>query len=132
MPKGGGCCAKLSVAGTANAWEAADQWLRAKGWDWGVNSGDLLQASESIKCALALIQEGQLAEGPVELEIGYDEIDMVLELSYRGAPAPQPQPVASGEKMALARDLLAAWHCVLLEPLTPKTGKANCRIRLVF
>ncbi len=128
--------AKLSVAGTAGSWEAADQWLLAEGRDWGVNSGDLLQASESIKCAVALIQEAQLAEGPVELEISYDEVDLVLELSYRGnpvqAPAPQQQPVASGEETPLARDLLAAWHCVPLEPLAPKTGEANCRIRLVF
>ena len=72
-----------------------------------MNSGDLLQASESIKCAVALIQEAQLAEGPVELEISYDEVDLVLELSYRGnpvqAPAPQQQPVASGEETPLAR-----------------------------
>jgi hypothetical protein len=107
--------ARLSVAGTANSWEAADQWLRARGQDWGVSSGDLLQASGSIKETLTLIQEGQLAEGPVEIEISYDEVDLVLELGYRGSPvqavAPEQQPAAASGKESLARDLLAAWRC---------------------
>jgi NCS2 family nucleobase:cation symporter-2 len=128
--------AKLSVAGTASSWEVADQWLRRQGQDWGVTPEDLLQASESIKEALTLIQEGQLAEGPVDIEISYDEIDLVLELGYRGSlvqvPTPKQLPVDFGEKMPFARGLLAAWHCVPPNPLTQKTREAHCHIRLVF
>ncbi len=128
--------AKLSVAGTASSWEAADQWLRRQGQDWGVTPEDLLQASESIKEALTLIQEGQMAEGPVDIEISYDDIDLVLELGYRGSlvqvPTPKQLPLDFGEKMPFAQGLLAAWHCVPPNPLTQKTREAHCHIRLVF
>ncbi|MGB8992962.1 MAG: solute carrier family 23 protein [Desulfobaccales bacterium] len=128
--------AKLAVAGAASSWEAADQWLRRQGQDWGVAPEDLLRASESLKTALTLMQAGQLAEGPVDITIGYDELDLVLELSYHGSlvrvPTPQPLPVDFGEKMPFAGGLLAAWHCVPPDPLTQKTQEAHCHIRLVF
>ena len=110
--------------------------MRRQGQDWGVGPEDLLRASESIKAALTLMQAGQLAEGPVDIEISYDELDLVLELSYHGSlvqvPAPQPLPVDFGEKMPFAGGLLAAWHCVPFDPLTQKTQGAHCHIRLVF
>jgi xanthine permease XanP len=128
--------ARLSVAAAASSWEAADQWLRRQGQDWGVGPEDLLRASQSIKAALTLIETGQLAAGPVDIKIGYDELDLVLELSYQDSlvqvPTPPPLPVDFGEQMPFARGLLAAWHCVPPDPLTHKTQGAHCHIRLVF
>jgi hypothetical protein len=72
----------------------------------------------------------------VDIEISYDEIDLVLELGYQGSPVllPTPKllPVDFGEKMPFTHGLVAPWHCAPPNPLTQKTGEAHCQIRLVF
>jgi NCS2 family nucleobase:cation symporter-2 len=128
--------ATLAAPALASSWEEADQWLRHHGRDWSVSAEDLLRASETIKEALTLIENGHLADGPVDIQISYDEIDFVLDLAYHGSlvdlPPIKALPEDFGEKMPFARGLVEAWRCVPLAPMTQKSQGAHCHIRLTF
>jgi xanthine permease XanP len=128
--------ARLAIAPEAGSWEEADRWLTGQGRDWGVTADDLLRASEAVKEALTLIQEGRLAAEPIEIRISYDEMDFILELAYHGSlvtlPPPKELPEYYGEKMPFVRGLVGAWRCVPLDPVTEESRGASCRIRLTF
>jgi xanthine permease XanP len=128
--------ATLAVPALASSWEEADRWLRQQGRDWSVSGEDLLRASETIAAALGLIEKGHLADGPVDIRISYDEIDLVLDLAYHGSLVDLPPQTAFpedyGEKMPFARGLVGAWRCVPLTPVAQKSEGASCHIRLTF
>jgi xanthine permease XanP len=128
--------AQLSVAPKAASWESLDEWLRRQGQDWGVSPEDLLRASEAVREAFSLIEEGRLTEDPVVVKITFDEMDFVLDLSYHGGPVdlppPRELPADYGEKMPFVRGLVGAWRCVPLKPITQEDHGASCRIRLTF
>ena len=82
------------------------------------------------------MENGHLADGPVDIRMSYDEIDFVLDLAYHGSrldlPPLQALPEDFGEKMPFARGLVGAWRCVPPDPLTRESQGAHCHIRLPF
>ena len=83
-----------------------------------------------------MIENGRLADGPVDIQMSYDEIDFVLDLAYHGSLVDLPPlkglPEDFGEKMPFARGLVGAWRCVPMVPMTQKFQEARCHIRLSF
>jgi hypothetical protein len=71
------------------------------------------------------------------VQLSYDQIDLVLEISYHGALLPQEAAVL-GPREALAGELpfepeiAGSWRCFCPDPITCDSRGADCRIRLVF
>jgi hypothetical protein len=84
-----------------------------------------------------LLQTLHLNDGPVQVTLSYDGLDLVADIAYRGSlPQPPPQgqplpPVIAGD-LLFSQGLASSWRCLCPNPVVCNSQGAECRIRLVF
>lgn len=129
--------ATLSVALEESEGGRLEQWVHQQGRQWGVRADTLGEAAAAIKEALELLQTRRLNDGPVQVTIGYDDLDFVADIAYRGAllqppPPEQPLPPKSTGDLLFSQGLAASWSCLCPDPVVCSVQGSECRIHLVF
>jgi xanthine permease XanP len=84
--------ATLSVAADESPGPRLAPWAHQQGQQWGVGADTLDRAAAVVSEALELLQSHHLSTGPVKVTIGYDDLDFVADLAYRGSPLEPPPP----------------------------------------
>ena len=70
--------------------EQVDEFFTGAGREWGARPDVLLRVSFGINQAIETIRENCEPEGPVEIEARFDEFNLDVRISYRGAPLELP------------------------------------------
>jgi len=125
----------LSVAGNEKAWTQIEGFLQKQGETWELRPEMLALASRSAKEAWDLIMAHRLSQGPVALELSFDEPEFRLEITYHGAPLNPPEvgpmPAEVSETIPFSEGLSGSWRCFCHDSSCDEQG-GDCRITLVF
>jgi xanthine permease XanP len=76
--------------GAADATEQVDEFFVTAGREWGARPDVLLRVAFGIKQAIETIRENCEPEGPVTVEAHFDEFNLDVKISYRGAQLELP------------------------------------------
>ncbi len=126
--------ASISLEMGEGAWEQMDHKLRTLGSTWGVEAETVRAAAASLQEIFAVLRGGLVAQGPVTIQAAFDDLDLTLEISYRGSPASlTPQDLPGGIRdLTLFQGVAGVWRCLCPDPVVCASQGADCRIRLVF
>jgi xanthine permease XanP len=129
--------ATISLAAAESPWQRLEPWVRHQGEQWGVGADILGQAAATVIEALEQLQTHHLNDGPVQVTLSYDDLDLVADIAYRGSlPQPpsqgQPLPPKSTGDLLFTQGLAGTWRCLCPDPVVCNSQGADCRIRLVF
>jgi NCS2 family nucleobase:cation symporter-2 len=87
-----------------DAAEQVDEFFNGAGREWGARPDVLLRVSFGIKQAIETIRENCEPEGPVEVAAHFDEFNLDVRISYRGAPLELPDERPSDREIMETED----------------------------
>jgi xanthine permease XanP len=129
--------ATISIAANESPRQRLERWVRQQGQQWGVGADTLGPAADAVNEVLELLQTRHLNDGPVQVTVSYDDLDLVADIAYRGLlpqspPRGQPVPPVSAGDLLFSQGLSGSWRCLCPDPVVCNSQGSDCRIRLVF
>ncbi len=77
--------ASYEIDETAEPVESVDLMLMRRGSEWGLAEDTLTRASASTQQLLSHLQEAKLISGDLKIDLSYDELDLIVDVTYSGA-----------------------------------------------
>jgi anti-sigma regulatory factor (Ser/Thr protein kinase) len=103
---------------------------------WQLSAADATRAETSISELLRLIEEGGHADSPITASVSYDDLDLVIKLSYKGTlpyvASEQRLPRGMVEEQIFAVGLSGFLSSVFPDRLNSQQKDGNCEISLQF
>ncbi len=126
---------RLSIPLTGELATPSDA-LRQTLHEWEVSTSTVDRAVAAVRQICRHLRDHHLSPGPVQLAVVFDEVDLRLDLTYRGSlegltvAAPQPPPVWTD--LPFSEGLGGAWQCLCPDPLLCSQQGPECHIRLAY
>ena len=113
-----------------------DDRFRAQAKLWQLNTADAERAETSTNELLRLIDEGGCADGSVTASVGYDDLDLTIELRYKGTlpfvASEQRTPRGMVEEQIFTAGLSGFLSSVYPDRLDSQQRDHHCGISLTF
>jgi NCS2 family nucleobase:cation symporter-2 len=122
--------------GEGKASSSFDDRFRAQAKRWQLSAADATRAETSISELLRLIEEGGHADGPITASVSYDDLDLDIQLSYKGTlpyvASEQRLPRGMVEEQIFAVGLSGFLSSVFPDRLNSQQKDGTCEISLQF
>ena len=103
---------------------------------WGAMPDVISHAASDINEIFEATAAAALVDGPLKVEVSFDEFNLDVDISYKGRPMPFPDSSPSGEEMLASPDSLARMSGFIVRRHTDKVESGEkdglCRIRLHY
>jgi xanthine permease XanP len=113
-----------------------DDFLRKQGKQWSIGQADIERAITSVNEVVHILDSGGLADASVRAKISYDDLDLVVVLSYRGAlpnlAFEHKLQTGMVEEQIFAAGLAGFLSAVYPDRLDYSRNDRNCEITLYF
>jgi xanthine permease XanP len=113
-----------------------DDQFRAQSKLWQLSAADALRAETSTNELLRLIDEGGHADGSVTASVSYDDLDLTIELRYKGTlpfvASEQRTPRGMVEEQIFTAGLSGFLSAVFPDRLNSQQKDNNCKISMTF
>ena len=113
-----------------------DDRFRAQAKLWQLNAADAERAETSTNALLRLIEEGGHADGSVTASVSYDDLDLTIELRYKGTlpfvASEQRTPRGVVEEQIFAAGLSGFLSSVYPDRLNSQQKDNNCQVSMTF
>ena len=113
-----------------------DDKFRAQAKLWQLNAADAARAETSTNELLRLIEEGGHATSSVTASVSYDDLDLMIKLSYKGTlpfvASEQRTPRGMVEEQIFAAGLSGFLSSVYPDRLNSQQKDNNCEISMTF
>ncbi len=113
-----------------------DDKFRAQAKLWQLSAADAARAETSTNELLRLIEEGGHADGSVTASVTYDDLDLTIELRYKGTlpfvASEQRTPRGMVEEQIFATGLSGFLSSVFPDRLNSQQRDNNCEISMTF
>jgi NCS2 family nucleobase:cation symporter-2 len=113
-----------------------DDKFRAQAKLWQLSAADAARAETSTNELLRLIEEGGHADGSVTASVSYDDLDLTIELRYKGTlpfvASEQRTPRGMVEEQIFAAGLSGFLSSVFPDRLNSQQKDNNCEISMTF
>jgi xanthine permease XanP len=113
-----------------------DDKFRAQAKLWQLNAADAERAGTSTNQLLRLIEDGGHVDGSVTASVSYDDLDLTVELRYKGTlpfvASEQRTPRGMVEEQIFAAGLSGFLSSVFPDRLNSQQKENNCEISMTF
>ena len=128
--------ASLTVEGDEQSWAQMEGFLQSQGKIWELRPEMLALACQSAQKAWDMIFDHRLSQGPVTLDLAFDDPELRLEISYHGDPLNPPEigpmPTEVRGKIPFSEELSGSWRCFCHDASVCILKGGDCRITLIF